>query len=150
MEPNEVSRVEVYRPDRPVAAPLVVLPSKLPKDFADRLKRLAEDSVRPERGDTAAAGCRWLLDEVLTDLGHPATVAAKPPTGFWARLFGPPRRPETGLEARLRKACEAGKLPRWVQKQAEGLDLEARSPSGSAKAYVDYLAAVLRAAYPGL
>ena len=150
IEPNEVNRVEVYRPDRPIAAPLVVLPAGLPKDFAEKLKRLAEDSVRPERGDTAAAGCRWLLDEVLSDLGYPAAAATKPSTGFWARLFGPPRRPETGLEARLRKACEAGKLPRWAQKQAEGLDLEARSPPVSAKAYVDYLAAVLRAAYPGV
>ncbi len=149
IEPNEVSRIEVYRPDRPVAAPLVVLPLDLPRDFAERLKRLAEDSVRPERGDTAAAGCRWLLDDVLTDLGFPA-AAAKPPEGFWARLFGPPPRPETGLATRLRKACEAGKLPRWAQREAEGLDLEARTPPASAKAYVDYLAAVLRAAYPGL
>ncbi|WP_300578880.1 hypothetical protein [Phenylobacterium sp.] len=150
IEPNEISKVEVYPPVRPSKPPLVLLPPKLPENFGETLKRLAEDAARPERGGTAAAGCRWLLDEVLSDLGHPPGTAAKPSGGLLARWFGPPPRQEPGLRSRLRKACEAGKLPRWALTRAEGLDLEAKTPPDSAKAYVDYLAAVLRAAYPGL
>jgi len=150
IEPNEISKVEVYRPYRPVKPPLVVLPPELPKNFGESLRRLAEDAARPERGDTAAAGCRWLLDEVLSDLGYPPAAAAKPSGGLIARLFGPAPRQEPGLKSRLRKACEAGKLPRWALARAEGLDLEAKTPPASAVPYVNYLAAVLRAAYPGL
>lgn len=150
VEPNEICKFEVYRPDRPVVRSPLALPPELPKDFAARMKALAEDALRPERGATAAAGCRWLLDEVLSDLGFPPAVAGKPSGGLLARLFGPPPRQEPGLKSRLRKACAAGKLPRWVLDRAEGVDLEAKTPPASAKPYVDYLAAVLRAAYSGL
>ena len=150
IEANEISKVEVYRPDRPAKPPLVVLPSGLPKDFDATLRRLAEDAARPDRGATAAAGCRWLLDEVLSDLGYPPAASVKPSGGLLARLFGPAPRPEPAIKGRLRKACEGGKLPRWALTRAEGLDLDAKTPPSSATPYVNYLAAVLRAAYPGL
>ena len=150
LEPNEISKVDVHPPDQPSQPPLVLLPPRLPENFGEKLKRLAGDAARPDQGGTAAAGCRWLLDEVLSDLGHPPAAAAKPSWGLIARLFGPAPRQEPGLKSRLRKACEAGKLPQWALTRADGLDLEAKTPPVSAKAYVDYLAAVLRAAYPGL
>jgi hypothetical protein len=154
LEPSDVFEVKVDPPKPSGAAPLVVLHPGAPKTFADKLRHLAEDAVRPDRGATAAAGCRWLLDEILTDLGYPPAAAAKPAEGLFSRLaaaiWGPPPRPTSGLEIRLKKACAAHKLPKWALEHAKSLDLEATTAPKSATPYVNYLAAVLRAAYPGI
>lgn len=150
LEPSDVLEVEISQPKRPQAPPAVILHPGVPKAFAETLRHLAEDAARGDRGATAAAGCRWLLDEVLTDLGYPPAASVKPSGGLLARLFGPAPRPEPAIKGRLRKACEGGKLPRWALTRAEGLDLDAKTPPSSATPYVNYLAAVLRAAYPGL
>ncbi len=154
LEPSDVLEAKIDQPKRPVVPPLVVLHPGVPKAFTEKLRHLAEDAARPDRGATAAAGCRWLLDEVLTHLGYPPAAAAKPAEGLLARLaaaiLGPAPRSASGLEVRLKKACEARILPRWAIEHAKGLDLEATTPPSAAKPYVDYLAAVLRAAYPGI
>ncbi len=137
LEANEVSECRVVTPKPP---PGPNLPPSAPEKFLKTLRPLWEDAEKGRNDEGVSAGCRWLLLDVLKDIG----VSAAPRRGVFG---GKPE--EEKLGPRLRAACEAGLLPRWAQTRAEAIEVDAKTRGGDPKAYVAYVAAVMRAAYPG-
>lgn len=137
LQPSDVIKCDVVGPKPP---PGPALPPTAPEPFAKTLRALWADAEKARNPDGVRAGCRWLLLDVLKDIG--------PQTPQRSRMFG--RRPdEDAIGPKLKAACEAGLLPKWAETRAKVIDMDGKARTGDPQAYVEYLAAVLRAAYPG-
>lgn len=136
LQPSEVLKYEVVGP-RPPPGP--ALPPSVPEQFSSRLQPLWEDAHKGRNAEGVGAACRWLLLDVLKDIGAPASPR---------RMFACKSEDEA-IGPRLKAACAAGLLPKWAETRAKAIDVEGKARSRDPKAQVDYVAAVLRAAYPG-